>query len=87
MMGLASDNCLDYNAGPIRIKIDGHAKVITLTPTTPQWAPCLEDILPAAMDAWEFNESHILKKTSSEIVIQYDLEIVSNYIEFSIIFF
>lgn len=80
-----SDNLLDYYAGPIKFEISGINQTISIKTST-KWNFLLLDCLDIVKNAWNIKNDDILSQTENEIVIKYDINIISLYIEYSIIF-
>lgn len=82
---LQSDNLINYDAGPVTFYICGVSKTITLK-TTLEWAHFLPIVLDVSKQAWGVTTEDIKSIKECEIIINYNLLIVSEYIENAIIF-
>jgi len=84
--GFSSDNLINYNAGPINFKVCPENFTIVITNHS-KWASILPEILPTLMGIWGFNEANIISKTETEVIIMYDIIILSKYLEYNIVFY
>lgn len=85
-LGYDSDNLLNYYAGPIKISINGYKEKITLS-TTQNWKHLLKECFEISKSAWEIDENNTeIEIKELEITIKYNINIISLYIEYSIIF-
>jgi len=79
-----ADNLLQYEAGPITIRICGWTQQITLE-TKEKWEHYLNDILCTAKEAWELRDDQI-KIEKRKITIKYEFKNINLYISHAIIF-
>lgn len=85
-MGFESDNEISYYAGPILISLDTINKVITIENKS-EFEFKISDLISELKNAWSFNEANIIKSDDNIIIIKYDLDILNNYLSYSIIYY
>jgi len=85
-LGFESDNEISYYAGPILISLDTINKVITIENKS-EFEFKISDLISELKNAWSFNEANIIKSDDNIIIIKYDLDILNNYLSYSIIYY
>ena len=80
-----TDNLLQYEAGPINIRISGWDETIHIS-TTEKWKKLLPEALEIAKLAWEIKDEQIDKIDDKNIKIKYNFNNLKLYISHTIIF-
>ena len=47
----------------------------------------IEEIIPVCKQAWEFDDSEVIKSSESLYYIKYDIKIINNYLSNIILYF
>lgn len=83
-LGFISDNSINYRAGPIKFEVQPTGFIIVITSLV-DYDDLLLELLPIIKNAWDLVDEDIIYKDSFKIIIKYNLQIISNYLFYSII--
>lgn len=82
---LPCDNCINYNAGPIRFELLTQYNTIRIY-TTLEWINLLPDLLEKTKGIWKYKDSNLKKINDVEYHVTYDIKILNRYLEYLILF-
>ncbi len=85
IIGYTTDNLINYNAGPIQIRVLGWTKEIEIS-TSEKYKHLLNDFLSTAKEVWEFNDTNIVQKNELCFIIKFDLKIICNFLDNNIVY-
>jgi len=82
-LGLISDNLINYNAGPLYFEVLHSERTILITNMS-CWDFCIPDALPVIKGVWEIPDENITFIDKNQVIIKYDVNIISNYLFYNI---
>jgi len=83
--GFASDNLLDYNAGPIRFEILAWDFTIVVYNES-QIPEFLVEVFPFIKQTWQISDNNVLFINNDLFLIRYNLTIITNYMKYLIVY-
>jgi len=84
-LGFESDNLISYNAGPVNFQIQPANSTIIITNLFNLNDGILLQLLPLIKDCWKISDENILFQDEHKIIVKYNLQIITKYLQYSII--
>lgn len=76
-------NYIDYNAGPITIKLNCDERIIEIS-TTDDWKDLMPLFIEEAMTVWRFDDNHLIKLNDLRYNIRYNIVMLEKYLTYII---
>jgi hypothetical protein len=87
LLGIESDNQINYYAGPMKISISGWSEKIEIS-CKKKWEYLLEEVVDIAKKAWEVNDDQIkfeAENNVKKVIIKYNYKNLKLYIEHAVV--